>query len=115
MIISLKLFAAAVVLGICAVSMSDVMAQQPASLRVIQLNGDMTSLLAGLSNAYGVTMGLELDTERYHRVQVRVLDANLTDAMNAVVQSSKKYQWRQTGKVLGRKSLMSVLNRGASR
>src|ERR1044072_1065309 len=97
MITSLKLIAAAVVLGICAVSMSGVMAQQPAPVRVIQFHGDMTSLLAALPNAYGVTMGLELDTQRYHRIEISVLDATVTDAMNAIVQSSKKYQWRQTG------------------
>jgi hypothetical protein len=97
MITSFKLIAAAVVLGVCAVSMSGVMAQQPAPVRVIQFNGDMISILAELPHAYGVTMGLELDTQRYHRVEISVMDATVTDAMNAVVQSSKKYQWRQTG------------------
>lgn len=99
MIISSKLIAAAVVLGICAVSMSRVMAQQPAptTLRVIDYQGDMTSLLASLTSAYGVTVGLELDTERYQIVRASLLDATVTDVMNAIVQSSKKYQWRQTG------------------
>jgi hypothetical protein len=99
MIISSKLIAAAVVLGICAVSMSRVMAQQPAptTLRVIDYQGDMTSLLASLTSAYGVTVGLELDTERYQIVRASLLDATITDVMNAIVQSSKKYQWRQTG------------------
>src|SRR5262249_11444688 len=69
----------------------------PRPVRVIRFDGDMTSILAALPNAYGVTIGLELDTQRYHRVEFFVLDATVTDAMNAIVQSSKKYQWRQTG------------------
>jgi len=98
MIISLKLIAAAVVLGICGVSMSGVMAQQPVPppVRVIRFDGDMEALLAALPNVYGVTMGLELDTQRYHRVSLSLTDATVTDVMNALVQSSKKYQWRQT-------------------
>ena len=97
--ISFKRTAAAVVLGICAVSMSSVMAQQTpnSELRVIQFNGDMTSILAAMPNAYGVTLGLELDTQRYQRIEISVVDARLTDAMNAIMQASKKYQWRQTG------------------
>ena len=97
MIISFKLIAAAVVLGICAVSMSDVMAQAPPPLRAIRFDGDMTRILAELHNAYGVTVGLELDTQGYHRVSLSLLDANVTDVMNAIVQSSRKFQWRQTG------------------
>ena len=97
--INFKLIAAAVVLGIFAVSIPGVMAQQPAPppVRAVQFNGDMTSILAALPNVYGVTVGLELDTQRYHRVGISLLDATLTDVMNAIVQSSKKYQWRQTG------------------
>jgi len=99
MIMTLKVIAATVVLGICAVSMSGVRAQQPAypPLRVIDYQGDMTTLLAELPHAYGVTVGLELDTQRYHLVRISLLDATVTDVMNAIVQSSKKYQWRQTG------------------
>lgn len=100
MMISLKLIAAAVVLGVCGISMSGVMAQQTASppLRVIDVNGDMTSIVAALSNFYGVTVGLELDTQRYQHVTVSLRDPTITDVMNAIVQSSKKYQWRQTDK-----------------
>ena len=99
MIISCKLIAAAVVLGICAVSMSGVMAQQPtpSTLRAVQYEGDMTMILAALTNPYGVTVGLELDTQRYQHVGISLSDATLTDVMNAIVQSTKKYQWRQTG------------------
>ena len=48
MIISFKLIAAAVVLGICGVSTSGVMAQQPTppTLRVIRYEGDITMILA---------------------------------------------------------------------
>jgi|SRR5689334_3477684 len=93
-----KLIAAAVVLGICAVSMSGVMAQQPPpqTLRVIDYSGDMAMLLANLSNTYGVTVGLELDNQRYQHVSFKLVDATLTDVVNAMAQSSKKYQWRQT-------------------
>ncbi len=99
MIISLRLIAAAVVLGICAVSMSGVMAQQApvSSLRVIRYQGDFTMALAGIPTAYGMTVGLELDTQRYQTISLSLDDATLTDAMNAIVQSSKKYQWRQSG------------------
>lgn len=98
MIVSVKLIAAAVVLCICGVSMPGVMAQQPAppTLRVIRYEGDMTMLLASLPNTYGVTVGLELDTQRYHHVGLSLVDATVTDVMKALVQSSKKYQWRQT-------------------
>ena len=99
MINSFKLIAAAVVLGICAASMSGVMAQQlPVStVRVIQLKGDFAMALANMSTTYGVTVGLELDTQRYQTISLSLMDANVTDVMNAIVQSSKKYQWRQTG------------------
>ena len=99
MIKSLKLIAAAVVLGICAVSMSGVMAQQApvSTLRVIRYHGGFTMALAGIPPAYGLTVGLELDTQRYHSVTVSLQDATVTDVMNAIVQSSKKYQWRQSG------------------
>ena len=97
----IKLTAAAVVLGIC-VSMSGVMAQQTAvsSLRVVQYKGDFAMALAAIPTAYGVTVGLELDTQRYRVVNVSLEDATVTDVMNAIIQSSKKYQWRQTGEVV---------------
>lgn len=102
MINSLKLLAATVVLGICAVSMSGVMAQQlPVStVRVIQLKGDFAMALANMSTTYGVTVGLELDTQRYQQISLSLMNANVTDVMNAIVQSSKKYQWRQTGEFI---------------
>lgn len=56
----------------------------------------MTMLLASLPNTFGVTVGLELDTQRYHHVGLSLMDATVTDVMKAIVQSSKKYQWRQT-------------------
>ena len=79
--ISFKLIAAAVVLGICAVSAPRVMAQQPvpATVRVIEYHGDFAMILASLPNTYGVTVGLELDTQRYHTVRVSLLDATVTD------------------------------------
>jgi hypothetical protein len=99
MIVSFKLIAAAVVLGICGLSMSGVMAQQPvpSAVRVIEYKGDITAVVAALPSTYGVTVGLELDTQRYHVVGISLRDATVTDVMNAIVQSSKKYQWRQTG------------------
>ena len=99
MIVSFKLIAAAVVLGICGVSMSGVIAQQstPPTLRVIDYSGDFTMIMAAVPNAYGVTVGLELDTQGYHHVRLSLENAAVTDVMNAIVQSSKKYQWRQTG------------------
>jgi len=79
--------------------MSGVMAQQtaPPLVRVIDVKGDFTMMLASLSNVYGVTVGLELDTQRYLNVRVSLQDATMTDVMNALVQSTKKYQWQQTG------------------
>ena len=90
---------AAVVLVICGVSMSGVMAQQQTlpKIRVIDYQGDFTMLLAALPNAYGVTIGLELDAQPHHMVRVSLLDPTLPDVMNAVVQSSGKYQWREAG------------------
>jgi hypothetical protein len=99
MMISFKLIVAAVVVGICGVSISGVMAQQPTppSLKAIEYHGDMTSILAEIPHAYGVTLGLELDTQRYRVVLISLRDATATDAINAIVQSSKAYQWRQNG------------------
>jgi hypothetical protein len=99
MIISFRQIAAAVVLGICAVSMSGVMAQQPtpSTLRAVQYEGDMTMILAALPNPYGVTVGLELDTQHYYQVSLHLDYPTITDVMNAMVQSSKKFQWRQNG------------------
>lgn len=67
------------------------MAQQPIppTLRVIRYEGDITMMLAALPNAYGVTVGLELDTQRYHQVSLSLLDATVTDVMNAIVQSNR--------------------------
>jgi hypothetical protein len=95
----IKLIATAVVLGICAVSMSGVMAQQPAPppVRAITYKGDMANILSELPNVYGVTIGLELDTQRYQVVGIALSDATVTDVMNAIVESAKKYQWQQTG------------------
>lgn len=91
-----KLIAATVVMGIC---MSGVMAQQPAprTVRIISYQGDMTMFLAAMPSTFSVTVGLELGTEGYQTVRMSLQDATVTDAMNAIVQSSKKYQWRQTG------------------
>lgn len=78
--------------------MSGVMAQQPATaqkLRAIDYQGDLTMLLAALPNAYGVTVGLELDSQSIQMVRVSLSDATLPDVMNAIVQSSKKYQWSE--------------------
>ena len=98
MIISRKLIIAAIVLGICGVSTSGLMAQQPTppTLRVIEYQGDLTMLLRALPNSYGVTIGLELDTQRQQVVRVSLQDATLTDVMNAIVHSANQYQWRQT-------------------
>lgn len=95
-----RLIATAIVLGICGVSVSGVMAQQPprSTLRVIEYQGDFTMFLAAMPNTYGVTVGLELDIQAHHVVRLSLRDATITDVMNAVVQSSQKHQWRQTGK-----------------
>jgi hypothetical protein len=99
MIVSFKLIAAAVVLGICGVSMSGVIAQQstPPTLRVIDYSGDFTMIMAALPHAYGVTVGLELDTQHFYQVSLHLEYPTITDVMNAMVQSSKKFQWRQNG------------------
>ena len=99
MIVSFKLFAPAVVLAICVVPLSGVMAQEAPRppLRVIRFAGDLTMVLAALPDAYGVTVGLELDAQPYHTVEISLLDATLPDVMNAIAQSSKKYQWREAG------------------
>lgn len=99
--VSLKLIAAAV-LGICFVSTSAVMTQQPAprTVRVIEYQGDFTMLMAALPDTYGVTVGLELDLQHYSQVRLSLRDATVTDVMNAIVQSTKKYQWRQTGEFI---------------
>jgi hypothetical protein len=99
MILSFKQIAAAVVLEICAVSMSGVMAQQStvSTVRVIRYQGDFTMALTNMSGTFGLTIGLELDTQRYRTVTVSLDDATVTDIVNAIVQSSKKYQWQQTG------------------
>ena len=98
MIKSFKLITAAVVLLICGFSTSVDMAQQPAppKIRVIDYHGDFTNLMAALPNAFGVTVGLELDAQARQSVRVSLLDPTLPDVMNAIVQSSKKYTWRET-------------------
>lgn len=97
MIKSFKLITAAVVLVICGFSTSANMAQQAAlpKVRVIEYQGDLTMLLAALPNAFGVTVGLELDGEAHQSIRVSLVDPTLPDVMNAIVQSSKKYTWRE--------------------
>ena len=94
-----KLITAAIVLGFCGVSVSGVMAQQPApqTLRIVEYQGDFTTLLAAMADTYGVTVGLELDTKGHHVVGVSLRDATITDVMNAAVQSVPTFQWQQTG------------------
>jgi hypothetical protein len=100
MMVSFRLIAAAVVLVICGIS--GVMAQQTplSKLRTIEYNGDFTMLLAALPNAYGVTVGAELDGQSRQTIKVSLSDATLPDVMNAIVQSSPKYQWREAGGVV---------------
>ena len=96
MIIRFNLIAVAVVLVICGAS--GVMAQQPATVRtvrVIEYQGDFVMLLAALPSTYGVTLGVELDPQPPQIANVSLSDATLPDVMNAIVQSSKKYQWRE--------------------
>ena len=96
MIVTFKLIAAAVILIICGVSTSDVLAQQRTGvqkLRVIDYSGDMTMLLAAMADAYGVTIGFELEIQPPRQVRVSLSDPTLADVMNAIVQSSKRYQW----------------------
>jgi len=97
MIKSFKLITAAVVLVICGFSTSVDMAQQaaPPKVRVLEYQGDLSMLLAALPNSFGVTVGLELDAQAHQLVRVSLLDATLPDVMNAIVQSSKKYTWRE--------------------
>jgi hypothetical protein len=73
------------------------MAQQAAKpkIRIIEYQGDFTMLMAALPNAFGVTVGLELDAQPNQMVRVSLLDPTLTDVMNAIAQSSKKYAWRE--------------------
>jgi len=97
--INFKLIAVAVVLVICGVS-SGVMAQQPTTVqtvRVIRYQGDFAMLLAALPNTYGVTVGVELNTQPLQQVNVSLMDATLSDVMNATIQSSKRYEWREAG------------------
>jgi hypothetical protein len=97
--INFKLIAVAVVLVICGVS-SGVMAQQPTNVRtvrVIRYQGDFAMLLAALPNTYGVTVGVELNTQPLQQVNVSLMDATLSDVMNATIQSSKRYEWREAG------------------
>lgn len=102
MIKSFKLITAAVALLICGFSTSVDMAQQPAppKIRVIDYHGDFANLMAALPNAFGVTVGLELDAQARQLVRVSLLDPTLPDVMNAIVQSSKKYTWRETNGVV---------------
>ena len=97
MIKCFKPIAVAVVVLICGLSTSAVMAQQaaPPKLRVIEFKGDLTMLLAALPNSFGVTVGLELDAQPDQLVRVSLLDPTLLDVMNAIVQSSNKYAWRE--------------------
>jgi hypothetical protein len=69
-------------------------APQP-KVRVIEYQGDLTMLLAALPHSFGVTIGLELDAQPHQLVRVSLLDPTLPDVMNAIVQSSKKYAWRE--------------------
>ena len=76
--------------------MSGVLAQQRTpiqQLRVIDYAGDMTMLLAAMADTYGVTIGLELEAQPPRQIRVTLSDATLPDVMNAIVKSSKRYQW----------------------
>ena len=84
---------------ICGLSLQ-VMGQQPARkepapLRVISYDGDMTALLAQLAKTYDLTIGLEIDPALPNpRAKFFVQEATLADVMNAIVKSTPAYQWR---------------------
>jgi hypothetical protein len=65
-------------------------------LRVINYSGDMTSLLAYLSQEFSITIGLEIDPKQLKpQVSIHVKDATLTDVLNAIVKSAPAYHWRE--------------------
>lgn len=80
---------------------SRAMAQQVSSakaqtLAVIQWNGDVAFILSHLTRAYDVTIGLEIDPQHPKTdVGFYLREATLPDALNAIVQSAPKYQWRE--------------------
>jgi hemoglobin-like flavoprotein len=74
--------------------------QQPAPvvniLAAIKYNGDMAALLDRMAEAYGTTIGLEVDPEQPKSiVKLELREATLQDVLNAIVQSEPRYQWRE--------------------
>jgi hypothetical protein len=73
--------------------------QSPAArrqLRVIKYNGDMAMMLSHAAEAYETTIGLEVDPQQPRSMLfLDLLDATLTDVLNAMVQYVPRYRWRE--------------------
>lgn len=98
-----RILAGVVCFMVLGASVSRVMAQQPSAARaqtpaVIKYDGDMASLLATLTEIYGVTIGLEVDPKQpKSRVSLFLREPTLADVLNAVVKSAPGYKWRESG------------------
>lgn len=88
-------------LTICGASASPTLGQQTVrlekSIAVIKYGGDMASLLEKLAESFGTTIGLEADPQHPKSyVQIDLRDATLRDALDAIVKSEPRYQWRES-------------------
>jgi len=100
-----KKIVAIIVVTICGAFATHAQGQQSATRvqipRIIRYNGDMANLLAALAETYDSTIGVEADPQQPRsQAQIDVQDATLADAMNAIVKSVPRYQWRESGEFI---------------
>jgi hypothetical protein len=78
------------------------MCQQPSPsptppLRIVRFNGAMAPFVAAIAQAYGTTIGLEIDTaEPNPNLEIAVDDATIEDVLNAVVKFKPNYSWSKS-------------------
>ena len=75
--------------------------QQPSPtlppVKIVRFSGSMVSFVASIAQAYGATIGLEIDTtEPNPNLEIAVDDATIEDVLNAVVKFKPTYSWSKS-------------------
>ena len=66
-------------------------------LRLVRFNGAMVPFVAQIAEAYGATIGLEIDpAEPDPNLEIAVDEATIEDVLNAVVKFKPNYSWSKS-------------------
>ena len=69
----------------------------PAPVKLVRFNGAMVPFVASIAQAYGATIGLEIDpAEPDPNLEIAVDEATIEDVLNAVVRFKPTYSWSKS-------------------